>query len=187
MPKKLGYASLLLAWLPLLASCSPPADTSRRAARKEPSRQEQVIAGRASVIDGDTLEIHGRRIRLKAIDAPEARQSCRRDGRPWPCGRQAALALDNLIGSRPVECRAREADRWKRAVAVCRVAGTDINGWMVTQGWALAYRRYGKDYVRQEQAARADRRGLWTGSFVPPWEHRRGREAEVTAESFARI
>ena len=33
----------------------------------------EVIAGRASVIDGDTLEIHGERIRILDIDAPESR------------------------------------------------------------------------------------------------------------------
>lgn len=36
------------------------------------------IAGVASVIDGDTLEIHGHRIRLHGIDAPESAQRCRR-------------------------------------------------------------------------------------------------------------
>ena len=30
----------------------------------------ETIAGRASVIDGDTLEIHGQRIRILDIDAP---------------------------------------------------------------------------------------------------------------------
>ena len=35
------------------------------------------LAGQASVIDGDTLEIHGTRIRLWGIDAPESTQLCR--------------------------------------------------------------------------------------------------------------
>ena len=34
------------------------------------------IEGRATVIDGDTIEIHGTRIRLNGIDAPESSQLC---------------------------------------------------------------------------------------------------------------
>ncbi len=47
-------------------------------------------AGVASVIDGDTLEIHGQQIRFHGIDAPESRQLCRLDGTPWQCGKDAA-------------------------------------------------------------------------------------------------
>ncbi len=51
------------------------------------------VTGTASVIDGDTIEVHGQRIRLHGIDAPESRQRCRLDGKPWQCGKDAANAL----------------------------------------------------------------------------------------------
>jgi len=35
------------------------------------------LSGQASIIGGDTLEIHGTRIRLWGIDAPESSQLCR--------------------------------------------------------------------------------------------------------------
>ena len=146
-------------------------------------KPEQSSTGRVSVIDGDTLELHGQRLRLAAIDAPESRQTCEHDGRSWPCGRRAAFALADLIGTRPVTCRWRSLDRYRRGVARCTVGTTDLGGWMVENGWALAFRRYGLDYVGEEAAARRARRGLWAGSFVPPWDFRAHRGHAISAES----
>lgn len=146
---------------------------------------EQVAIGRASVVDGDTIELHGERIRLAAIDAPEARQTCERAGTSWPCGRRAAFALADFVGARTVTCRWRERDRYRRPVATCEVAGADLGSWLVEQGWALAFRRYGLAYVAAEDRARTARRGLWAGSFVPPWALRRGNDQRVSAETYA--
>jgi endonuclease YncB( thermonuclease family) len=97
------------------------------------------LAGRASVIDGDTIEIHGKRIRLFGVDAPESRQTCEAAGQTYRCGQQAALALADYIGQQTVAFEPRDTDRYGRIVAVCRAAAEDLNGWMVAQGWALAY------------------------------------------------
>jgi endonuclease YncB( thermonuclease family) len=133
------------------------------------------IVGVASVIDGDTIEIHGVRIRLHGIDAPESRQLCTRPtGERWRCGQQASLALSDQIGRSTVSCDPRDTDRYGRTVAVCRSRGVDLNGSLVIQGWAVAYRRYSRDYVRAENQARAARRGIWAGQFDMPWEWRAG-------------
>jgi len=151
----------------------------------------QDIAGRASVVDGDTLEIHGKRIRLHGIDAPESRQSCRMDdGTIWRCGQQAALSLSDHIGQRTVSCQGKDVDRYKRIVAVCRSGGEDLNAWMVTEGMALAYRRYSTDYVKQEERANLKRRGVWSGEFVAPWDWRRGKrlpEKQATRQQRCKI
>lgn len=135
-----------------------------------------TLAGVASVIDGDTLEVHGTRIRLWGLDAPEAQQHCQRaDGRAWRCGSEAANRLADLIGRRPVTCSQKGVDRYKRVIAACVVGGTDINGWLVANGWALAYTRYSKAYVRLESRARQARAGIHEGAFTPPWEYRASR------------
>ncbi len=94
------------------------------------------VAGVASAIDGDTIEVHGQRIHLHGIDAPESRQLCRLDGKPWQCGTVAANALAEKIARRPVTCEDLGRDRYKRIIARCAVAGEDIESWMVQPGLA---------------------------------------------------
>ncbi len=135
--------------------------------------QADQLSGRATVTDGDTIRIGRTRIRLHGIDAPERRQTCTSDGQSWRCGEASTEALKGVIGDNPVQCSRRDKDHYGRIVAVCRVGSTDLNAWMVQQGWAVAYRRYSKDYVSDEAAARAAGRGMWRGEFMMPWEWRR--------------
>ncbi len=133
------------------------------------------VAGIPNVIDGDTIEIHDQRIPLHGIDAPESRQLCRLDGKPWQCGKDAANALAEKIARRPMTCEDLGRNRYKRIIARCTVAGEDLGEWLVRQGLALAYRRYAMDHVDEEVDAQAARRGILAGEFVKPWEWRRGK------------
>jgi endonuclease YncB( thermonuclease family) len=138
------------------------------------------LVGRASVIDGDTIEIHGQRIRLHGIDAPEMGRPCfDATNQPFRCGQTAAMALDEFIGQSRVLCRERGVDRYGRTVADCRVRRKDIELWLVRNGYAFAYRRYSSDYVGAEQEAKNSHRGIWAGHTQAPWEWRRERRNAV--------
>lgn len=138
------------------------------------------LSGAASVIDGDTIVIAGTHVRLAGIDAPEHDQTCRdRAGRAYRCGAAATAALVRLARGGPVDCAVTGADRYGRSLAVCRRGGAELNRAMVAEGWALAYRRYSSAYVADEAAASAGRRGLWAGSFTPPWDFRHAHAAAV--------
>lgn len=141
-------------------------------------------AGRASVIDGDTIDIHGQRIRLHGIDAPEKGQPCfDADQQPYRCGHTAAMALDAFIAGSPVTCEERDVDRYGRTVARCSVRGQSINAWMVRQGYAMAYRKYSGDYVPEEMEAHNVHRGIWAGFLQPPWDWRKQkREGSISKE-----
>ncbi len=141
-----------------------------------PSVAVADITGKPRVIDGDTIEIAGERIRLHGIDAPETKQTCKDDdGKEWRCGQDATFALANMIGNHWITCKGDERGKYGRLIAVCYAGPHDLNAKMVRQGWALAYRRYSKEYVPWEDDARLHKRGLWRGEFVPPWEWRRGK------------
>ncbi|MGX9575768.1 thermonuclease family protein [Mesorhizobium sp. f-mel] len=134
------------------------------------------IAGVASVIDGDTIEIHGERIRFNGIDAPESRQYCSdAKGFEYPCGRRAAQALDKfLAASRPLNCSFVDRDRYGRLVGNCdRADGRSVQRWLVEQGLALDWPRYSNGAFAAEQvSAKAAHRGVWQGRFDQPWDWR---------------
>ncbi|RWP51376.1 MAG: thermonuclease family protein [Mesorhizobium sp.] len=134
------------------------------------------MQGRASVIDGDTIEIHGQRVRFNGVDAPESSQQCDdAKGFRYQCGTKAAAALDRfLAASRPVLCEFVTWDSYGRYVASCaRADGSDVAGWLVENGYALDWPKYSNGaYAARQATAEAAKRGIWSGSFEKPWDWR---------------
>ena len=132
------------------------------------------LTGTPHIVDGDTLHLNGTKIRLHGIDAPEAKQTCQRqDDSDYRCGEASTEALRALVGSQPVRCEGSTHDRYGRLIGMCYANGVNLNAEMVRQGWALAYRRYSKDYVSFEMEAQEAKRGMWAGEFQKPWDWRR--------------
>lgn len=136
------------------------------------------VSGNAFVADGDTLTISGTRIRLIDIDAPELDQTCAdAQGRDWPCGRQASAQLRSRVRGRDLTCQPKSIDKFGRTLATCTLPdGTDINGWMIQQGWAVTS-GFASVYGAQQDDAKSAKRGLWAGTFMPPreWRHQHPR------------
>jgi endonuclease YncB( thermonuclease family) len=150
--------------------------TFHHAGSRLPADIHGDIVGKAWVIDGDTVDISGYRIRLQGIDAPESNQTCTdAGGRAWRCGSAATHELIDHLAGQPLKCESSGLDRYRRVLAVCAMPdGSDLNGWLVQHGWALAY-GYSSLYRSQEAEAHAAKRGIWAGSFIPPWEWRHRR------------
>ncbi len=135
------------------------------------------VTGKARVIDGNTLEIGGERVRLDGIDAPDPGQQCLSGkGKPYDCGTHATAELSGLVSGHTLVCKGEERDPDGRLIAICSLGPFDLNEMMVADGWAVADPGRGKAYVRAETAARARKEGLWKGTFDPPWEWRRKRK-----------
>ena len=148
------------------------------------SEEIKVISGIAKVIDGDTLRIDKKKIRLFGIDAPEKKQQCRRSslsisfltfGKDYPCGQISADRLRKKINDKLVVCKYSSKDRYKRFIAECFLNKTNINAWMVQTGHAVAYKKYSKKFVAQEIFAKKEKLGLWSGTFEMPWNWRKNR------------
>ena len=131
------------------------------------------INGIPRIVDGDTLEVEGIKIRLFGIDAPEHGQICRDESNNgYDCGAKASEQINDLISGQAVSCLPRTTDRYGRTVAVCSVAGNDLGRELVSSGWAVAFERYSRDYIGDENLAHNQRLGLWRGSFERPSEYR---------------
>ena len=147
---------------------------------------QKDIFGIAKVIDGDTIKIKDKRIRLNGIDAPEIKQECKNEIGIYDCGVVSKLFLEKLILSENILCLYRELDRYKRILGTCytvenfefkkkltSVLGENLNSKMVSSGQAVAYRKYSKDYIDHEKIAKNNKIGIWSGEFDMPWEWRK--------------
>jgi endonuclease YncB( thermonuclease family) len=143
-----------------------------------------TLAGPANVVDGDTIDINGQRIRLEGIDAPEMAQTCgTKDGGTWACGRAATKELQALVVNADVACDSRGHDKYGRLLAVCFVNGNDINSTLVKLGYAWAFVKYSPTYLDDEKTAQASNLGVWQGIAVAPWDfrHKGWQTAEAAA------
>jgi len=133
------------------------------------------LSGPARVVDGDTIALGNRSIRISGIDAPERDQICQKGAVAVACGRQASSTLRAIIGTAPVQCAVIDIDRYGRPVATCFVKSHDIGAAIVVAGWAVAFTRYSDRYLPEQAAARAARRGLWQMHFQEPAAFRRAK------------
>jgi endonuclease YncB( thermonuclease family) len=138
----------------------------------------KVIAGEISgvpiITDGDTVKILNKRIRLHGIDAPEKKQICVKNSKKYNCGQEATNALKKKIDEKSVTCKVQDKlDRYKRYIGVCLLGDLDLNQWMVRNGYAVAYRRYSKNYIEDENYAKKNKIGLWSSNFIHPEKWRK--------------
>lgn len=126
-------------------------------------------ASAQTITDGDTIKLNGTTYRLWGIDAPETKQWCG----DYPAGVMATAVLETLIKGRgPVICEPKDTDRYGRTVAICRVDGRDLSKAMVRLGMAWAFTRYSKDYLADEEQARAENLGVHARNCQPAWDWR---------------
>ncbi len=137
----------------------------------------ETFYGKIKIIDGDTIKINNLSVRLHGIDAPEKNQKCiLESGKEWNCGIESTKALKQFIVKTKVYCKGTQYDRYRRLIGNCYSDDRNIQSFMVRNGWAIAYRRYSKDYIEEEQEARRDKLGIWQGTFQFPEEWRRSKK-----------
>ena len=145
----------------------------------------EEIYGKAKVVDGDTIHIKSYKIRLEGIDAPEMKQKCKKEfiristiigmsfTKDYACGVESKKKLINKIDNRLIKCISLSKDRYKRYLATCYKNSINLNKWMVRNGHSVAYERYSKQYVKDEDYAKKNKLGIWQSSFIRPEKWRK--------------
>ena len=146
------------------------------------SQEIESIIGIAKVIDGDTIKIDSKKIRLFGIDAPEKKQFCKKTflsissisfKKNYPCGEISTNFLKKKIDNKIINCKSIGMDRYKRHIAECFKGKKNINAFMVQNGQAVAYRKYSPKFISYENNAKKEKLGLWSGTFEMPWDYRK--------------
>ena len=125
------------------------------------------------VIDGDTIDLNGEKIRFSGIDTPELKQTCNKDNQIILCGVEARNLLVEKIGNNEVHCIREGKDQYKRTLAECFVKDLSLSSFLVREGYAFAYRKYSKKFVNDEDYARKNNLGMWSMRFEYPWDWRK--------------
>ena len=145
----------------------------------------EEIIGKPKIIDGDTIHISKYKIRLEGIDAPEMRQKCKKEKlkisstigftfyEDYYCGKISKENLEAKVDGSKIKCISSSKDMYKRYLAKCFKDKLNLNQWMVRSGNAVAYRRYSKEYIPDENFAKQNKLGLWKGKFLNPEKWRK--------------
>ena len=147
-------------------------------------RSEEIkeISGYAKIIDGDTIKINSKKIRLHGIDAPEKKQVCKKPyitivffsfSKNYLCGQVSTDKLTKKINNQIIKCKIKNVDRYNRLIGECYKNNENLNSWLVSNGYAVAYRKYSKKYISDEMNAKNKKLGIWQGKFEMPWDFRR--------------
>ena len=149
------------------------------------STEISSVTGYSKVTDGDTLKIDTFKIRLHGIDAPEKKQLCKRAYlkimmftfyEDYSCGQKSTDALIKKINNQKVTCKISNVDYFKRLIGECYQGKTNLNSWLVSNGYAVAFRKYSKKYVSEENLAKREKKGMWQGKFEMPWDYRKSKK-----------
>jgi len=146
------------------------------------SSEISSVSGYAKIIDGDTIKINSKKIRLHGIDAPEKKQTCKKPyltvgifsfTKSYSCGQVSTNKLIKKINNQIIKCKIKNVDRYNRLIGECYKRNENLNAWLVSNGYAVAYRKYSKKYIPDEKDAKNNNLGIWQGKFEMPWIFRR--------------
>ena len=138
------------------------------------------LVGMATAVESAVLEMNGTRVMLYGVESVHPPQTCRIGGETWECWPAAVRQLQTFLAEQPVTCRpVEQPDYMGRVLALCEQGGASLNERYVRSGFGLAIEKEMPEYAAAEAQAKAERIGLWQGTFQEPSEWRADQGIEV--------
>ena len=131
------------------------------------------FANNLIIVDGDTIVLNDEKIRFSGIDTPELKQTCLMGDKKVACGISAKMLLVKKIGNVTPKCISEGKDAYQRTLAECFVNGESLSKFLVRSGYAFAYRKYSKKFIKDEEFAKTNKLGMWAMTFQYPWDFRK--------------
>lgn len=137
---------------------------------------DKKFSGKVFVIDGDSLKVGGKEVRLFGIDAPEYSQTCLDlQNEEYACGLISVDFTRKLASGKNAECVYAEKDKYDRYLGKCFVDGVSINEELIKNGMAVIYNFTESDEAMDKFEAEAKKKklGIWRGAFQLPKDYRK--------------
>lgn len=136
----------------------------------------EKFSGKAYVLDGDSIRVGKKEVRLFGIDAPEYSQKCfNKKNIEYSCGLNSKDFLIKLIGGKRVYCVYAQKDKYDRFLAKCYFDDLSVNEEIIKNGMAVVYNFTESDEIidKLEEQAKDKKIGIWQGAFELPKNYRK--------------
>jgi len=144
--------------------------------KNTPLKFDKKFSGKIKVLDGDSIFVNKKEVRLYGLDAPEYSQTCfDKENQEYACGKNSRQFLYNLAHNKEGYCFYAKKDIYNRYLGKCFIENTSINQAILKNGMAVIYsfKNIERSFEILEKEARKKELGIWQGKFELPKDYRK--------------
>ena len=139
---------------------------------KNLNAEEEIIKGKAKVVNSDYIKIDKQTIILFGVEAMERPQKCYINNELWPCWESGVRKLEEIVDLGETICFIKGKAKMNRVFAICETQNIELNKELIRSGLALARIKQSDLYIDDERYAKENKLGIWRGKFIEPWKWR---------------
>tara|TARA_B100001250_G_C19678786_1_gene734898 strand:- start:456 stop:956 length:501 start_codon:yes stop_codon:yes gene_type:complete len=139
---------------------------------KNLNAEDDIIKGKAKVVNSDYIKIDKQTIILFGVEAMERPQKCYINNELWPCWESGVRKLEEIVDLGETICFVKGKAKMNRVFAICETQNIELNKELIRSGLALARIKQSDLYIDDQRYAKENNLGIWRGKFIEPWKWR---------------